>query len=88
VYDSSRVHGARLARATIETLLGRLVALPLAARRAVSGLEPARADVIVAGALIARAVLRWASVDALVVSDRGVRWGLARNTLGRLGPPG
>lgn len=82
-YDSSRVHGARLRRSTVSDLARRLAALPLEQRRALSGLPPARADVIVAGALIVEGVLGWANADELIVSDRGVRWGLARALLGR-----
>jgi len=82
-YDSSRVHGSRLSRTTVSALERRLSSLPLDERRALSGLEPARADVIVAGAIIASEVLAWARADELVVSDRGVRWGLARALLGR-----
>jgi exopolyphosphatase/guanosine-5'-triphosphate,3'-diphosphate pyrophosphatase len=84
-YDSSRVHGSRLRRATVSELVRRLATLPLAERRAVSGLPSARADVIVAGALIAEGVLAWAGADELVVSDRGVRWGLARALLAAAG---
>jgi len=29
------------------------------------------------GSAIARAVLRWSNAEELIVSDRGVRWGLA-----------
>ncbi|HEY8943834.1 MAG TPA: hypothetical protein VIM73_06225 [Polyangiaceae bacterium] len=46
-------------------------------RRALSGLEPKRADVIPVGAEIVRRVLAWSGAAELVVSDRGVRWGLA-----------
>jgi exopolyphosphatase/guanosine-5'-triphosphate,3'-diphosphate pyrophosphatase len=84
-YDSSRVHGSRLRGATVRQLVQRLAALPLQERRAVSGLPPARADVIVAGALIAEGVLAWARAELLVVSDRGVRWGLAKTLLVRSG---
>ncbi|HEX4338241.1 MAG TPA: Ppx/GppA phosphatase family protein [Polyangiaceae bacterium] len=82
-YDSSRVHGSRLTRSTVSSLLARLASVPLAERRAISGLEPARADVIVAGAILADEVLSWSGSDDLVVSDRGVRWGLARGLLRR-----
>jgi exopolyphosphatase/pppGpp-phosphohydrolase len=37
--------------------------------------------VIVAGTIIANRVLAWSGADELVVSDRGVRWGLARSLL-------
>lgn len=76
-YDSGRVHGARLDVDALEAVVMRLAAMPLEARRTVPGLEPKRADVIVAGGLVAVTLLRRWGARALVVSDRGVRWGLA-----------
>jgi exopolyphosphatase/guanosine-5'-triphosphate,3'-diphosphate pyrophosphatase len=43
-----------------------------------AGLEPKRADVIVMGAEIVRRVVLWSGAARLVVSDRGVRWGVAQ----------
>ena len=59
--------------------------MPLAARKAVPGLEPKRADVIVSGGLVVLAVLELLKKDQIVVSDRGVRWGLAEQLLSRDG---
>lgn len=75
-YDGARVHGIRLTLAEVRETAHRLASLPLAERRSLPGLEPKRADVIVTGARIVLAVLAWADADELVVSDRGVRWGL------------
>ncbi len=50
-YDRDRVHRHVLTRATVERLAAELAALPVARRREVPGLEPARAGVIVAGAV-------------------------------------
>ncbi len=77
-YDGARVHGARLGRAELERLTRELAALPLAERRRLPALDPKRADVIVGGAVLVEEVVAWAHADELVVSDRGVRWGLAR----------
>lgn len=76
-YDSTRVHGHRLTRSTVDRLTTRLASLGLAQRRVLPGMEPARADVLVVGSAIAQAVLEWSGASELVVSDRGVRWGLA-----------
>jgi exopolyphosphatase / guanosine-5'-triphosphate,3'-diphosphate pyrophosphatase len=76
-YDSARVHGFTLTRAAVEALATRLSALSLAQRIELAGLEPQRADVIVVGAAIVRSILAWSGRAELVVSDRGVRWGLA-----------
>ena len=81
-YDPSLVHGSTLSRAKIRAIIDRLAKLDADGRRAVTGLDPGRADVIVAGSLIALGVAESRGAAALVVSDRGVRWGLARNALG------
>jgi exopolyphosphatase/guanosine-5'-triphosphate,3'-diphosphate pyrophosphatase len=76
-YDASRVHGARLGLDAVREVSRRLASLPLAERTKLPGLEPRRADVIVAGALLVERFLSWSRKPELVVSDRGVRWGLA-----------
>jgi exopolyphosphatase/guanosine-5'-triphosphate,3'-diphosphate pyrophosphatase len=76
-YDGARVHGHTLPLAELERVVAMLAAVPLEARRAIAGLEPKRADVIVAGGLVALAFLRHVGAPSVVVSDRGVRWGLA-----------
>jgi exopolyphosphatase / guanosine-5'-triphosphate,3'-diphosphate pyrophosphatase len=75
-YDGTRVHGASLTLGEVETLLARLAALPVHARAALPGMEPKRADVIVAGCAIVLEAMRATGFDRLTVSDRGVRWGL------------
>ncbi len=80
-YDAARVHGSSLSEGTLTHWIGTLSALPLEARQKVPGLEPLRADVIIAGALIFDEVLRAARVDRAVVSDRGVRWGILAELL-------
>ena len=76
-YDPSRVHGHVLPLAELERVVAMLARVPLDERRSIAGLEPKRADVIVAGGLIAVAFLRHVGAPSVVVSDRGVRWGLA-----------
>jgi exopolyphosphatase / guanosine-5'-triphosphate,3'-diphosphate pyrophosphatase len=76
-YDATRVHGSELTCDAVEQLATRLARLTLSQRRALRGMSPARADVIVVGSAIARAVLQWSGATKLLVSDRGVRWGLA-----------
>lgn len=80
-YDGARVHGSELTAPAVERLLEGLAALDLKRRRSLKGLEPARADVIVAGALIVSELMTWGAATRLVVSDRGVRWGLVHDLL-------
>jgi exopolyphosphatase/guanosine-5'-triphosphate,3'-diphosphate pyrophosphatase len=76
-YDRKRVHGHDLSVAGIERQLGRLAALPLAERREVPALEPERAPVIVAGAVIAREVLVAYGLGAYRVSEHDILDGIA-----------
>jgi exopolyphosphatase/guanosine-5'-triphosphate,3'-diphosphate pyrophosphatase len=51
-------------------------ALTVAERARLPGMEPKRADVIVAGCAVVLAAMAAAGFEHLTVSDRGVRWGL------------
>jgi exopolyphosphatase/guanosine-5'-triphosphate,3'-diphosphate pyrophosphatase len=75
-YDAAQVHGAVLTLSAAERLCEQLCALTLEERKRLPGLQPKRADVIVAGALIVRELLRRAGAREAIVSDRGVRFGL------------
>jgi len=75
-YDGERVTGHRLSRKRIQELLDHLCSLPLRRRREIIGLEPARADVIVAGTLLTREILDLFGFDELTVSDGGLREGI------------
>jgi len=73
---TERTEGRTLSRAAVERLFDDLRAKPKAARVQGTVLPPGRADVIVGGLLIVRAVMDRYRRDALLVSGRGVRWGL------------
>ncbi len=77
-YDSAVVHGAELTAAEVHELGERLARMSHDERVEVPGLEPQRADVIVAGTTIVTETMRWCSAKSVVVSDRGVRWGVAQ----------
>jgi exopolyphosphatase / guanosine-5'-triphosphate,3'-diphosphate pyrophosphatase len=76
-YDPERVHGRHLSREEIEAQLQRLASLPLAERRRLPGLEPERAPVIVAGAVIVDEVLGRYALAGLKVSERDLLHGAA-----------
>jgi len=80
-YDGARVHGHTMTLEQVEAVVARLAAVPLEERRTIPGLEPKRADVIVAGGLVTLAVLTALGATAVRISDRGVRWGLAEQLL-------
>jgi exopolyphosphatase/guanosine-5'-triphosphate,3'-diphosphate pyrophosphatase len=81
-YDHDRVHGYQLSRAEVERVLRLFGSMPLAERRTLKGLDPARADVIFAGTAILERVMSEADVSSVTVSDQGVRWGLVWRELG------
>jgi exopolyphosphatase/guanosine-5'-triphosphate,3'-diphosphate pyrophosphatase len=80
-YVGARVHGTILPVETLRRTIQKLEALDVSSRRRVVGMEPNRADVIVAGGYIALALLDHWQAGAVRVSDRGLRWGLARELL-------
>lgn len=76
-YHPDVVHGMTLTAEDVEATLRSLAALPLEERRAVRGLEAARAPVIVAGIAIVAEAMRAADAPALLVSERDLLDGAA-----------
>jgi len=82
-YDASVVHGCELQRAEVDGVVQRLAHLPVALRKTVPGLQPKRADVIVAGAMVLRSAMEVLGATQVTVSDRGLRWGLLADRFGK-----
>jgi exopolyphosphatase / guanosine-5'-triphosphate,3'-diphosphate pyrophosphatase len=82
VYDSRRVQGYPLGAAAIDRLTAWLAALTLAERARLPGLEPARADVIVPGAVVLASVLAGLGLPEATVSDTGLREGILLDAVG------
>lgn len=80
-YDPELVHGHRLSHDAVHAQLMRLAGLPLRERRRVRGLEPERAPVIVAGAMILRETLRYFGLAEIEVSERDLLDGAALEAL-------
>jgi exopolyphosphatase/guanosine-5'-triphosphate,3'-diphosphate pyrophosphatase len=75
-YDPARVHGHRLTLPALEQQIDRLRASTQPEREKMTGLDPKRADVILAGACILLQIAIAAQATEVLVSDRGIRWGL------------
>jgi exopolyphosphatase/guanosine-5'-triphosphate,3'-diphosphate pyrophosphatase len=75
-YDADVVQGTVLDRAEVERQIELYRTRTADQRREVVGLQPARAEVILAGACIVRTVLDKLHCGELTVSDRGLRHGL------------
>ncbi len=75
-YDPNVIQGSTIERAEVERQIALLCAKSLDDRRKIVGLQPKRADVILAGACIVKTVMEKLGKDKLSVSDRGLRHGL------------
>jgi exopolyphosphatase/guanosine-5'-triphosphate,3'-diphosphate pyrophosphatase len=76
-YDPNVIQGSSLTRADIAEQVKEYSARTVAQRRELPGLQPKRADVILAGACILQDIIDRLGVDQLTISDRGLRHGLA-----------
>ena len=76
VLTAQNVHGTTVARGELEHLLESLLALTSAERRQVPGLNPERADIILAGLAVTAEVLARLDARAVEVSRYGIREGL------------
>lgn len=80
-FDSERVHLARLAIPDVEAAVRRMVAMTVAERRALPFMQPDRADVMGAGALVLACVIRRVGLPDLLVSTSdildGIAWSMA-----------
>jgi exopolyphosphatase/guanosine-5'-triphosphate,3'-diphosphate pyrophosphatase len=75
-YDPERVNNYILTAKKVAELTARLAALTEAARALLPGMEPAKAGVMVAGALIIQTILEVFRQDYLVVIDAGLLEGV------------
>jgi len=75
-YDPDVIQGTELDAAEIDRQIELYRTRSAAERREIAGLQPKRAEVMLAGACIVRTVLEKLGRGSLVVSDRGLRHGL------------
>lgn len=80
-YDGARVEGFALTRARLAHWIERLARLSVEERKSLAGLEPGRADVIVAGLVCLEMALLRLGAEQFTVSERGVRHGVALRML-------
>jgi len=81
-YDPAVVQGAVLDRAEIDRQIELYRSRDAEARRAIIGLQPKRAEVILAGACIVRTVMEKLGKERFTVSDRGLRHGVLAERFG------
>jgi exopolyphosphatase/guanosine-5'-triphosphate,3'-diphosphate pyrophosphatase len=82
-YDPDRVHGTVLDRAELGRQIELYRSKDADARRSIIGLQPKRAEVILAGACIVWTVMDKLGMDSLTVSDRALRHGVLAERFGQ-----
>lgn len=75
-YDESMIHKSKLSQSQVEGLLNKFCSVNLEKRKKLPGLQPQRADVIIAGNVIVQEIMKHFGFNSMYISDRGVRYGL------------
>ena len=83
-YSHSEVHGSRLTLAEVRRQARLFRDKTIAERKNIPGMEPKRADVILAGACLIERIMTFFHTQDVIVSDQGVRYGLLYEQLDRL----
>jgi len=81
-YDPEAIQGTVLERAEIDRQIELYRSRDADERRRIVGLQPKRAEVILAGACIVRTIMDKLGKTSLTVSDRGLRHGVAAERFG------
>ena len=81
-YEPERVQGSVIDRAELDKQIELYRTRSADARRQITGLQPKRAEVILAGACIVRTIMEKVGKTSLSVSDRGLRHGLLIDRFG------
>lgn len=76
IYDPQIIHGSKLLLSDIKNQIEEYASKTLQERRQIVGLDPRRADVILAGACIIKEVMELCGVGELTVSSYGLRHGI------------
>ncbi len=76
IYDSERIHGSKLSFSEIKKILNYLLSKNLTERKNIAGLESGRVDIIIAGAVILKEVMRNLALEEIIVSECDILDGL------------
>jgi len=80
-YDAERLHLSRIGAREVDAVAARLVASTSLQREAIGSMHPGRVDVITAGSLVLREIVRATGLDSVVVSEHDILDGVAASML-------
>lgn len=75
-YDTERIHHSTLERSGVEEVFLKLASVGIEERKRVMGIEPGRADVIVGGIAVLRAIMDIVGLEELLVSEKDILDGI------------
>lgn len=78
IFDWQRVDGYILTLEMVRSLCDCIFTASLDKLRSLPGVHPERADILPAGALILQEYMRWLDRDCVIVSAKGLRYGVLR----------
>lgn len=81
-YEHDEIHGSEVTAAEVSDLVSRLAELTVEETAALPGLHPKRAPVILAGAMVASAVMETVGLETTIVSERDTLDGAAAELMG------
>lgn len=76
IANAEVLHGLTLHSHDLERIIERLASMSVEERKELPGLDPARADIILAGAMLLNHALAKIKSDRVDISTRGLRWGV------------
>ncbi len=77
-FEADKIHGHKIETVALNQMIKDLASMTVAQRSQLGGMEPKRADVIVAGAICLYQAAKLLKADVMQVSIRGVRYGVAQ----------
>ena len=84
VYDSKKVHRYELKKQALDDVLATMLAMKISERRMMIGLQPERADIIIAGAVIVQQIMEVLGWDEITVSESDILHGIIYDYLGMI----
>ncbi|RAK05121.1 Ppx/GppA phosphatase [Halanaerobium saccharolyticum] len=81
-YDSSKIENLKIKKSELEKIISDLSKVNLEERQKIKGLQPKRADIIIAGLIILKSILDYIDSKELYVSDHDLLYGLLKEELG------
>ena len=82
VFDPHQLNGQPLRREQVKNMVALFSSKTIAQRKEISGLDPRRADIILAGSAIVLTIMQKLNTSEITVSTRGVRQGLLADRFG------